>query len=984
MSDNNLQLIQQILDGKEQAFTTLIEKYQKRVHALAWRKLGDYHLAEDITQDTFIQVYQNLSKLKNHNQFDSWLYVIVNRLCINWKNKRRVTMQSIEDTPVEELEVSYYKNYELEQRKVDTIKHYSEIVKKLLEKLPESERTVMSLYYLGEMTAKDISKFLGVSVNTIKCRLRRARNRLKQEEAMIREAMTHFQISPTLSENVLREVSRLQPTPPAGSKPFIPWVFGTASAALLLLLLGTGTQYFTRFQIPFSLDNKSEISVEIVDSAIVQDIETKVDIRNQQGDLTDAVGKENSPGEKINQASEDNGGNSDNNLFETIVHDSPQIHLPDGAKIRLGKGKIHQVAYSPDGTIVAVATQIGLWLYDVKNNNNKSSFLLPHKCSVESIAFSPDGKFLATGSNDNLVRLWNVYTGKLKNTFIGQSREISSVVFSSNGNKLVSTSIGNFNLWDVGSGTHIKTIRQFTTGNKSSISFIDNNLILAEFPIDGDRKIINVSNLSTGKQIWSTKKFQEYFTQIAISPDGKSIAGASNDGIVYLWDINSSEQRKTLQTHKNVVESLAFSPDGSTFATGSWDDTISIWNVKSGKHRKTLSGHNSSVYHISFGPDSDTLVSGSTDGTVRLWDVNTGSHKNIGTGHIQNVYNIWFSPDGKTLISKSFGGLHLWDVKTGEHKRTLKGHSKHIICFSYNPDGKSFATGSEDKTIRLWDAISGNTERILKGHTGSIYKISYSPDGKTIATGSSDKTVRLWDTTTGTLRHILTGHTESVNSITFSPNGKILASISQEKIIRLWDTVTGTHLKSLTGHKTKIRHITFSPDGKFLASTGESPSGKILASTGEEDERNVLLWDVSSGKSKEVNMGDIFKTSQEMFTPDGKTLVSSSMTHEIQFWDTETGKLKKTLSGHSQYVSDISFSPNGKYLSSASQDKTVRLWDINSGELMKTFKGHTSFCMDVLFSPDGQTLASASWDGTVLLWDISTIIHNKELEKNID
>ena len=109
MSDNNLQLIQQILDGKEEAFSTLIKKYQKRVHALAWRKLGDYHLAEDITQDTFIQVYQNLSTLKNHNQFDGWLYVIVNRLCINWINKRRVTMQSIEDTPVEDLEESYYK-----------------------------------------------------------------------------------------------------------------------------------------------------------------------------------------------------------------------------------------------------------------------------------------------------------------------------------------------------------------------------------------------------------------------------------------------------------------------------------------------------------------------------------------------------------------------------------------------------------------------------------------------------------------------------------------------------------------------------------------------------------------------------------------------------------------------------------------------------------------------------------------------------------
>ena len=560
MSDNNLQLIQQILDGKEEAFSTLIKKYQKRVHALAWRKLGDYHLAEDITQDTFIQVYQNLSTLKNHNQFDGWLYVIVNRLCINWINKRRVAMQSIEDTPVEDLEESYYKNYELEQRKVETIKHYSEIVTELLEKLPESERTVMSLYYLGEMTAKEISKFLGVSVNTIKSRLRRARNRLKQEEAMIREAMTHFQISPTISENVLQEVSRLQPTPPSGSKPFIPWVFGSATAALILLLLGTGSQYFTRFQKPYSLDAQSEMSVDIVDSAIIQDIETKLDLRNQEGDLSDTIGKENNPGEKTNQASEDNGGRSDNNIFETIVHDSPQVHLPEGAKLRLGKGKIHQVAYSPDGTKVAVATRIGLWLYDVRNSN-KSLFLLPHKCSIESIAFSPDGKLLATGSNDNLVRLWDVSTGKQEKTLIGHRREIFSVVFSSNGNKLVSASPGEISIWDVTTGTHIQTIEQFT-GQTSGISFIDNSLILAVLPYDEERKIIKLTDFITGKQLWSTKKYQKQFRDVSFSSDGDFLAASDREKTIYLWNAKTGEHRETLHGHTALIDSLAFSPDG--------------------------------------------------------------------------------------------------------------------------------------------------------------------------------------------------------------------------------------------------------------------------------------------------------------------------------------------------------------------------------------------------------------------------------------
>ena len=282
MTENSVLLIHRVLDGDEEAFASLVQMYQKRIHALAWRKIGDYHIAEEITQDTFLQVYKNLSTLSNPKQFNGWLYVIANRLCINWIQRHKTQMQSLDATPTHEVENAYSRNYESEQREKETLKRYSDVVKNLLEKLPESERTVITLYYLGEMTAKEISKFLGVSVNTIKSRLRRARNRLKQEESMIREAITHFQISPTVSENVWREVSRLKPKPPSGSKPFIPWVLGTTTAALILLLLGTGSHYFNRNQKPYSLDSQSEMSVDIVDSAIVQDTESELDLRNQK------------------------------------------------------------------------------------------------------------------------------------------------------------------------------------------------------------------------------------------------------------------------------------------------------------------------------------------------------------------------------------------------------------------------------------------------------------------------------------------------------------------------------------------------------------------------------------------------------------------------------------------------------------------------------------------------------------------------------
>ena len=185
--EDDVQLIHAVLSGDDSAFDILVEKYQKSVHALAWRKIGDFHYAEEITQDTFLRAYQKLSTLKNPSQFFGWLYIIADRLCLNWlrKHKPAKQLQSLEDTPMEEVEESAYARYMLERRETDATEHRFEIVKKLLEKLPESEYTVMTLYYLGEMPTKEISKFLDVSVETIRTRLHRARKRLQEEEAAL-------------------------------------------------------------------------------------------------------------------------------------------------------------------------------------------------------------------------------------------------------------------------------------------------------------------------------------------------------------------------------------------------------------------------------------------------------------------------------------------------------------------------------------------------------------------------------------------------------------------------------------------------------------------------------------------------------------------------------------------------------------------------------------------------------------------------------
>ena len=183
--EDDVQLIYNILSGDEAAFSVLVQRYQKSVHALVWRKIGDFHHAEEITQDIFLQVHKKLPTLKDPHQFAGWLYVIANRLCIDWMRKKKLTVQSIEDTPTAEIEKSAYTRYLSEQRQIETSERRREIVTKLLARLPESERAVVTLYYLGEMKVKEISKFLGVSVSTINTRLHRARKRLLESEMFL-------------------------------------------------------------------------------------------------------------------------------------------------------------------------------------------------------------------------------------------------------------------------------------------------------------------------------------------------------------------------------------------------------------------------------------------------------------------------------------------------------------------------------------------------------------------------------------------------------------------------------------------------------------------------------------------------------------------------------------------------------------------------------------------------------------------------------
>ena len=289
MKTNDIDLIRRVLDGDQSAFTALVNKYQKSVHALVWRKIGDFHIAEEITQDVFLKVYKRLSTLKRPELFPGWLYVIATRHCMSWLRKKELPTKSLDAMSTAELEEACYAQYETNRGEEAAIEHQREFVKRLLQKLPESERTVVTLYYLAEMKSEEISLFLGVSSNTVRSRLRRARERLEKEEFMVQEVLGNFQIPTNLTENIMREIAKIRPASPSVSKPWLPWGLSLASTFLVILMVGMGPQALSRFQQPYNLDATSELTVELVDAPAVFELKRALDVRIQ-------FGKSNTPG----------------------------------------------------------------------------------------------------------------------------------------------------------------------------------------------------------------------------------------------------------------------------------------------------------------------------------------------------------------------------------------------------------------------------------------------------------------------------------------------------------------------------------------------------------------------------------------------------------------------------------------------------------------------------------------------------------------
>jgi WD40 repeat protein/serine/threonine protein kinase len=526
------------------------------------------------------------------------------------------------------------------------------------------------------------------------------------------------------------------------------------------------------------------------------------------------------------------------------------------------------------------------------------------------------------------------------------------------------------------------------------------------FAMGGVKGGVAVMNLRTGQEKISGAATEAACQALAFAPGGASLAVATADGGVYLWEAKrpvprrlltrtaphrhwepaKADPRPLLTRPKNLpgVTCLAFSPDGKTLAVGyplaekpviqgQGQGMIFLWDLDASRCIAFFQGHRDSVHCLAFSPDSKTLASGggfaNEPGELKLWDVHGGL---LGGGELRGVTDrptaLAFSPDGHLLAAGNLDGIvKLWEpARDPQPVATLDGHQQPIRSLAFAAGGRVLVTADLDPTVKRWDLSRALGHEDLRGHRYPLRGLAFAAGGKTLVTVAGHHTgpgllndVIHWDLSRHvSAQRVSVAHDRGPPLLTgcaLAPGGKRLAAVGYGNNVFWWETDAVQPRGKLPVQKPYVGPLVFSPDGRRLA--GASQGGLIR------------LWDLGTQEELVRLSCACPDVSCLVLGPGGRLLAVCGRDRTVKVWDLTSRRQAGGLEKPGHAVTALAFGPDGKTLAGCGGDKAVWVWDLATGKV-RAFTGHTRLVLQVAYMPDGQTLASAGEDGTVKLWAV--------------
>lgn len=296
--------------------------------------------------------------------------------------------------------------------------------------------------------------------------------------------------------------------------------------------------------------------------------------------------------------------------------------------------------------------------------------------------------------------------------------------------------------------------------------------------------------------------------------------------------------RHLLRSQQSGITRLAWSPDGSTLAAASFDRLITLWDVQTGLKLADLKGHGHSVTGLAWSPDGQILATGARDGRVCLWQLTQPEQTcQILPGSRIDIWDLAWFPDFPWLaVALADNSILIWDVVAVKLHGLFKAHTSMVRRIVCSPDGQRLASIADDKTMRLWDQASARCTQIYQ-LPAIPYCLTWERHSSRVAIGLFNQTIQIWDTEHKEHCATLEGHTGGVVALDFSADGRWLASKSFDGTVRLWDCQTQQTVETLDEYS----------GGSWPAALAFHPHLPLVATLDNLD-TNIRLWELRSTK----------------------------------------------------------------------------------------------------------------------------------------